>query len=73
VLNEDALDDGPDGVFTILIDDSSHGLVEMCVVVVLTRFPCSIKDECDHIVDRCMGWILRPFPNVVERVGLGHG
>lgn len=72
VLDEDTVDNGSDCICTISIDDSSHGLIEMGVLVIFTRLPCSFNDECDYVVDRRVGWIPRAFTNVVEGVGIGH-
>ena len=66
------MDDSSDRIRTVSIEDSSHALVEMGILVVFTRLPGSFKDEFDYVVDRRVGWIPRPFSNVVEGVGIGH-
>jgi hypothetical protein len=57
VLNEYTIDDSSDSICTISVDDSSHALVEMGVLVVFTRLPGSFKDELADIVDRRVGWV----------------
>jgi len=51
VFDEHTVDDALDGLRSVSIDDSSHVFVEMCVVVVFTRVPCSFKYKCDYVVD----------------------
>jgi hypothetical protein len=72
VLNEHTMDDSSDSIRTISIEDSSHALVEMGVLMVFTRLPGSFKDECGDVVDRRVGRISRSFTNVVEGVDIGH-
>ena len=72
MLDEDTVDNGSDGLRSILIDNCCHRFVEMDVVVVSTRCLCSLEYEFADIVDRRVGWIPRPFTNVVEGIGIGH-
>ncbi|ELZ32041.1 hypothetical protein C474_07567 [Halogeometricum pallidum JCM 14848] len=72
MLNEYTMDDSSDSIRTISVDDSSHGLIEMSVLVIFTRILCSFKDECDYVGDRRVGWIPCLFTNVVASVGIGH-
>ena len=66
------MDDGSDGVCAISINDSSHHFIEMDVLMVFSLVPCSLDHKFADIVDRRVGWISRPFTNVVEGVSFGH-
>ena len=51
VVDEDAMDNGSDGLSPLPIDDSSHHLVEMRVPVLRSRMVRAFEDEFDHVIN----------------------
>jgi hypothetical protein len=50
-VDEDAMDNGSDGVCPVPVDDSSHHLVEMRVPVLRPGMLCAFEHEFDYIVN----------------------
>jgi len=72
VLDENTVDNGSDGLRSILLDNCCHRFIKMGVVVISTRYLCSLEYEYADVVNRRVDWIPRTFTNVVANVGIGH-
>jgi len=72
VLDEDTVNNGSDDLYSIPIDDLRHRLVEMGVVVIVTRCLCSLEHEFANILDRRVSRVSCPFADVIECIGVCH-
>ena len=71
-VDEDAADDGVNGLHSVPIDDGRHQLIEMGVTVVRSRLLRSFQNEVDDIRNRRVIGIPRSLTNVVERLSIRH-